>query len=423
MFEKSVLDNGLRVLSAPMPQALSVTVAILLGAGSRHEDDASAGVSHLLEHMCFKGTTRRPTPMEISETIEGVGGLMNASTDYESTRYWCKVARAHLHTAVELLADMVQNSRILVDELEKERQVVLEELAMSNDVPSARVDALISRVMWPDQPLGRDIGGTKESVQLLQRNTLLDYWNQQYTPNNAVLVVAGNVSHDDVIDLAQKNFGDWKPLANRDLVPAQDNQSDPRFEVEYWRSDQAHICLGIKGISSSSPDRYKLGMLNTILGEGMSSRLFVELRERQGLAYEVQSSLMHLKDCGEMIVYAGVAPKNAEKAISGILQELSRLRDDVPVDTLEKSRGLSKGRTLLRMEDTRSVAGWVGGQELLLGEVLTVDEAMRRVDEVTPSDVQEMAQKLFVDSKLNLAVVGPFRGDRAQKRLGNLLKL
>lgn len=423
MYEKSVLPNGLRVLTAAMPHTRSVTIILFIGAGSRYETDTQAGMSHLLEHMCFKGTQRRPTPMAISETIERVGGVMNASTDRELTTYWCRVARQHLPLAADLLADMVCHSLMTAEELEKERPVVVEELAMTDDVPVMRAENLIDEVLWPDQPLGRDVGGTKESVQSIQRDPLLEYWRHQYAPHNAVAVVAGDVQHEEVVRLLEQCLGEWEPRSTSPWFPAQDGQTGPRLKLERRRSDQTHICIGFKGLSSTHPDRYKLDLLNAVLGEGMSSRLFLELRERQGLAYDVHSSVSHLLDCGSMIVYAGVTPSKMEQAVKGILAELARIKEGMTEDDLEKSQEFSKGRLLLRMEDTRSVAGWVGAQELLLGRVLSVDDVMQHIDAVTPEDIQEVAQRLLVRDKLNLAMVGPFRGDRTERRLEALLDL
>ena len=417
MYKKSLLDNGLPVLTSRMPHTRSVSIAVFIRAGSRYESDEIAGVSHFLEHLLFKGTKHWPSARELSEAVEGVGGIINASTDREMTVYWCKVARPHLQRALSVLVDMMLNPLIDPVEVEKEREVVLEELRMSNDYPTSRLDLLIDETLWPSQPMGRDVGGSQESVSNITNEQIRDYTRRQYTPKNAVVAVAGDVSHTEVVELLGEAIKDWPLEEPMEWSPVQDGQQAPRIRVEHRKTDQAHLCIGLPSLPLTHPDRYVLGLMNVILGEGMSSRLFLELREKQGLAYDVHSSINLFRDCGSLTIYCGVEPQKSERAIAYMLEQLSSLQDSIPESELEKARELSKGRMLLRMEDSRSVTMWMGAQETLTGKVRTVDEVVKQLDAVTTADIIRVAGDLIKEEKLNLAVVGPYRSSRPFRHL------
>jgi predicted Zn-dependent peptidase len=402
-----------------MPYAYSVAIAIYVGAGSRYERKEEAGLSHFVEHLCFKGSQKRPTPKDISEAIDSVGGLLNGSTDRELTVYHCKVAAPHFPLALDVLADMVRAPRFDPLEMEKERRVILEELAMIADTPSQLVDLAIDQALWADQPLGWDVAGTEESVKGIDRQMALDYLSRQYVPNNIVVSVAGNIAPRQVEEQMAAFWGDCPPGSPSSWYPATDGHG-PRCALRYKRTEQAHLCLAVRGLSLQHPDRHVLTLLSVILGEGMSSRLFLELRERRGLVYDVHSYVSHFLDTGAFTVYAGMDPAKAVDALKVILNELVRLRDGVGEEELAKAKELTKGRLLLRLEDTRSVAGWLGAQELLLGEVRTPDQILALLEAVTVEDVQRIAQGLLVDDQLHMALVGPFRSDR---RFAPLLKL
>lgn len=420
MHKLTRLDNGLRIVTSSIPNTYSVCVALFVGAGSRYESDAEAGVSHFLEHILFKGSERWPTSRELSEVIEGVGGILNGGTDKELTIYWTKVARLHFPLAVDLLADMLLYPRFRLDDVEKERQVIIEEINMSRDSPSQLVDLLIDEVLWPQQALGRDVGGTRETVGSFTRQDLVNYRARQYLPTNTVISVAGDVEHDEVVERMGRHFASWGKGEPQHLYPAQDNQTSPRIKVENKETEQVNFCLALKGISASHPQRFTLGLLNVILGEGMSSRLFLEIREKRGLAYEVHSYPQFFLDAGSLVVYAGVDPQKVEAAVQAILDELAKLKDPIPESEIVKAREFFKGRMLLRMEDTRSVSGFLGGQLLLSGRILTIDEIIARIDAVTAEDLRDVASKIIVTPKLNMAAVGP-RVNAG--RLEGLLKL
>ncbi|MGB3129656.1 MAG: pitrilysin family protein [Dehalococcoidia bacterium] len=419
MYQRTVLDNGLRIVSSAMPHTRSVCICVFIGTGSRYETPEQAGLSHFMEHLVFKGTARRPTAKEISETIDGIGGILNGGTDKELTVYWVKVARPHFSLALDLLVDMLRNSKFNSVDMKNERKVIIEELNMCMDSPQNRVDMLIDEVMWPAQALGRDVAGSKETVTAIDRKMILDYLPIHYLPSNAVVGVAGDITHDEVVDSVAAVLGDWPDGTPGSWFPADNGQETSRLIAERRKTEQAHLCLAVRGIPRMHPDRFALDLLNLILGEGMSSRLFLEIRERRGLAYEIHSFVSHFHDSGSVNICAGVDPRSVEDTIEAILRELAKLRDDqVPETEITKAKELGKGRLMLRMEDTRSVAGWIGGQELLLGHILTVDEVVSMLDAVTASDLQQVAQKLFLADRLSLALVGPsFKKGHLQKLL------
>jgi len=421
MHQKTTLDNGLRIVTSTMAHTRSVCISIYIGTGSRYELPQQAGISHFIEHLCFKGTERRPTTKEICEAIEGIGGIFNGGTSKEFTSYWAKVARTHFPIALDVLADMLLHSKFDPLEIEKERNVITEEIKRSMDSPQERVDILIDEVIWPDQALGRDVAGSKDTVSAINRQMLSDYLSQQYLPNNTVVSVAGDIDHDQVVESFTRVFADWPQGVRGTWFPAVNNQHAPRLSVETRKTEQAHLCLAVRGLSSTHPDRYISDIINVILGEGMSSRLFLEIRERRGLAYDIHSYLSHLLDSGSVVIYAGVDPKKVKDTISAILNELSLLKEEkVTESELVKAKELAKGRLMLSMEDTRSVSGWMGAQELLTNNIRSVDDVVAIVDAISPEDVQRVAREMFLTSELTLALVGPIRNPN---RLESLLKI
>jgi predicted Zn-dependent peptidase len=346
---------------------------------------------------------------------------MNAGTDRELTVYYAKVARPHFSRAADVLTDMVRNPLIAGEELEKERKVVIEELASIADSPPQLVDVLLDATMWPDQPLGRDVAGSEASVTALTRESTLDYMHRQYVPNNIVVAVAGAIEHDEIVSFMDGALGDWDRGVPSSWFPAVDGQDASRIAVMYKKTEQAHIEIAVHALSNQDPDRFALDLISVILGEGMSSRLFMELREKRALCYDVHSYASHYLDTGSSAVYAGVDPKKAVEATGALVEELAKMRaDGVTEDELRKAKELSKGRLLLRMEDTRSVSGWLGGQEMLNGEIRSPDEVVALIEAVQVDDVKRIAAKLLDERKLTMALVGPFR---SETKFARLLKL
>ena len=387
-------------------------MAIMFKVGSRYESDREAGVSHFLEHMFFKGSARYGGAKQIAEAIEGVGGVLNAATDKELTMYWARVPKTKAKLAIDVLGDMLFEPLLDPTELEKERLVVLEELRMYQDSPQEYVHSLFEQISWPNHPLGRDVAGTEASVRALTRDDLIRYLDEHYLLRSLVVTIAGPVTHDGAVELIEpylKIRGNG--AAPPKFLPAGANGSKPSVLLKAKKTEQAHLCLGVRAPSYMERDRHVIDILNCVLGEGMSSRLFLEVREKLGLAYDVHSYVNKMFDTGVLGVYAGTEPRQAARAVGAIVGQLRRLCEE-PVDAAEltKAKEFYKGRLLLQMESTNSVATWYGGQEALIGRIQDVDETVAEIDAVTADDLQGKARQLF-GQPIQLAVIGPFRSE------------
>jgi predicted Zn-dependent peptidase len=417
LYQKTTLDNGLRIITSHMPHTHSVCIAMFINIGSRYESDNEAGTSHFIEHLLFRGTQRRPTPRDISEAIEGVGGVLNGATDKELTFYWCKVSEDHFVDAADVLADMLRNSSFNPEDIEKERHVIIEEINMCKDSPSQQVSLLIDQLLWPQHPLGRDIAGTKETMGAIDRPKLLSYFDARYTPESTVITVTGNIRHQEVIEVIGRLLGNWSNHSPRSNFQAYSEVPGERLLIEKRDTEQAHLCLALPGISILDPQRFSLDLLNVILGEGMSSRLFSEIRDKMGLAYSITSYVDHFLDTGSLTVSASVDPSNLDKAVTAVLTQLELLKDGIPESEMHKAREISKGRLLLRMEDSRNVAGWLGGQEVLIESILTLDEVISIINSISADQLRRIAQQLIVADHCKLAVVGPVSETSTLKEL------
>jgi predicted Zn-dependent peptidase len=414
---KAVLGNGLRVITSVMPYSHSVCVVILVGTGSCYERKEQAGISHFAEHLFFKGTQRRPTFKEITQAIEGVGGIINAGTDKEITIFWCKVASPHFSLALDVLSDIVLNARLDEKEMEQERRVIVEEINMNLDIPQQRINALIDELLWPEQPLGREVIGYKETVSTITRKQLLDYVASRYMPNNTVVSIAGNIQHEQALAQVEALFHEWPVGQLTAGYAVSDSQDEPRFCVEPKDIEQAHLCLAAHGFCHLHPRRFVLDLLNTVLGGGMSSRLFTEIRERKALAYDIHSYTEHFIDSGSFAVYAGVDPNKAETTLEAILEEIGNIKQGVSADELTRAKELSKGRLYLRLEDSRNVALWYGSQELLLRQTMTIEDVIAIVDAIAIDELTDVAGEILNDSGFSLAVTGPIKEDGPLRRL------
>lgn len=400
---------------APMPERLSASLVFMFGGGSRLEDDRLAGVSHFIEHLFFKGTRRRPTSKEIADAIEGVGGFINASTDKELTAYWTRVPAEHLQLGLDVLSDIVSNSKLAPDDVERERMVILEELKMYQDQPQDYALNLLEEAIWPGHPLGRDIAGTEESVARLTRDDILEYADAHYRLPNLVIGVAGAMDENETLAAVSSRLTlppepDGMPTSE---APAP--LDGPHVLLRRKRTEQAHICLGVRAFSYVHPDRYALDLLNTVLGEGMSSRLFLNIRERRGLAYDVHSFTQKHRDTGHLGVYLGVDPKKAAEAIRAVIAEMDELCDhDLAHEELQRAKEFTKGRMRLDLETTNGVAFWLTYQELLMGEIRSIEDELSLVDAVTASDVRRVANSVL-RSPIQMAVIGPFTRETAFK--------
>ena len=418
MYRKTVLPNGLRLLSQEMPHTLSVSICFFVGTGSRYETEPLSGISHFIEHVLFRGTEKRPTSRSISESIEGIGGILNGGTDRETTVYWAKAPRDHFVSTLDTLSDMLLNSKFDPSDIEKERQVIVEEIHMSEDQPDAKACQLIDTILWPDHPLGRDIAGTEKSVAAITRGDMREYMAQHYLPENTVIAIAGGVAQKDIVSAIKDKLGDWQPGSNKSPSFSPFTGADgKRFVVEKRDIEQDHFLLALPALSISDSRRYTESLLNVILGEGMSSRLFSEIRDKMGLAYAIHSYAEFLKDTGALTVAASVDPDNLMKALEAVIKELNLLKTTLTAQELAKAKELSKGRLALRLEDSRHVASWLGGQEILSGEVLTPEDVIKRIDAVTLTDLKDLADELIHEDKMRLSLVGPVTDEKPFKDL------
>ena len=398
---------------SPMPERLSASVVFMFGGGSRLEDDRLAGVSHFIEHLLFKGTRRRPSSKEIADAIEGVGGFINASTDKELTAYWTRVPAEHLELGLDVLSDIVSNSKLAPDDVERERMVILEELKMYQDQPQDYVLNLLEEVMWPGHPLGRDIAGTEQSVARLTRDDILEYADAHYRLPNLVIGAAGAIDERETLAAVSSRLT-LPADANGLMTPeAPSPLREPHVVLRRRRTEQAHICLGVRTHGYLHPDRYALDLLNTVLGEGMSSRLFLHIRERLGLAYDVHSFTQKHRDTGHLGVYLGVDPKKAFEAIKAVIAEMNTLcEQDLTDEELLRAKEFTKGRLRLDLETTNGVAFWLTYQELLLGGIRSIEEELSLVDAITAEDVRRVANAVLREP-IQMAVIGPFTRDSA----------
>jgi predicted Zn-dependent peptidase len=406
-YKKVVLDNGLRLVTCRMPHTRSVSVVYFVMTGSCYEKEREAGISHFIEHMCFKGTKKRPEARQISEAIEGVGGILNGGTDRETTTYWCKMASEHFELAVDVLTDLLRNPLFRAEDVEKERGVIIEEINMSMDSPQQRVCMLYDAMMWPGRPLGRDVAGSRETVTSITGQAMQEYMERNYGAGNILVSVAGDIKSGEVEDVINLAMG-GHPWGRRPrFIKSKSGQAEARSCFERRKTEQVNLILGVEGLSMFDPDRFKVDLLSMLLGEGMSSRLFTEIREKQGLAYDIHSYVEHHRDTGVFSVQAALEPRNTEKAVAAILGELAAVIKDISEEELSKAREMARGRLLLSMENSRNVAGWYGAQEALTGKILTVDDVMDIVGNITQEDISRVAGNIFREAKLNLAAVGP----------------
>jgi predicted Zn-dependent peptidase len=407
VFERQTLSNGLRVLTAPMPQAQSVSCFVMLAAGSRYETPETNGIAHFAEHMFFKGTERRPTARDIAGEIDSIGGEFNAFTGKEYTGYYVRCAAETRDTALDVLVDMLRNSRFDADEIEREKGVIIEEMNMYFDTPRDFIGGVYESLLYGDQPLGWDIIGRKETVRGATRETFLDYTGAWYRPNRMVVGVGGQLG-DGLQEKLEQLLGDLEPGETGAPEPVRPNGAG-RVKVFTKQSDQAHVILGVPSYPLEHPDRYALQLLSTVLGGGMSSRLFTEVRERRGLAYYVFGLNHSYTDAGSLYAQAGVDINRIDEAVSTIVGELRGIAaESVPADELEKARSFAKGRFVLQLESPQGLILFGLRREVLEGRALDLDEVLEGLNAVTAEDVQRVAQDLVADETLRLAVIGPF---------------
>jgi predicted Zn-dependent peptidase len=407
-FEKTTLDNGLRVVTASMPHAKSVACFVMLAAGSRYETRDTNGIAHFAEHMFFKGTERRPTARQIAGEIDAIGGEFNAFTSKEYTGYYVKCAAEHRDVALDVLVDMLRHSRFDPEEIEREKGVIVEEMNMYYDTPRDYVDGVYDELLYGDTPLGWDIIGRKETVRAAQRETFIDYLERWYKAPRWVAGVSGALG-DGLLESLQELLGDVQDGSTGDPPAAEWRQDGPQVKLHTKQSDQAHMRVGVHSYPLDHPDRYALGLLATALGGGMSSRLFTEVRERRGLAYYVYAHQQGYTDTGTLYSQAGVDINRIDDAVQTVVGEFRRIAaEPIEPDELEKARNFAKGRLVLSLEDPKGMILFGLRNEVLEGTLREPDEVVAGIDAVTIEDVQRVAQDVIREDRLNFALIGPF---------------
>lgn len=401
------LPSGVRVITVPMTERESAAVAIWVKVGARHESKKLSGTSHFLEHMLFKGTAKR-NARRIKQEIEGVGGVLNAFTGEESTCYFSKLLVRHFPKALDVLSDMVNHATLPPKELEKERTVILEEIKMYKDLPSHHVHDVMSELLWPDHPLGRPISGTEETVGGLSREEIIGYKHQFYHPKNIVVSVSGSIDTQEVMEQVGKYFSQRSSLRPSVMTPVNQHQRSPHTRFLEKASEQTHFVISLHALSRFHSKRYHLGLLNVILGSNMSSRLFEEVREKRGLAYEIRSGTSFYHDTGLLSISAGVEKSKAPMAVNVILRELEKLsRKPVTAGELRRAKDFFMSQLYMAIEDTLEHLLWVGERVLDSGEPPDHDKIKRLIEAVTAQDIREMARRIFVNKGLNFALIGP----------------
>ncbi|MEA3329057.1 MAG: pitrilysin family protein [Candidatus Omnitrophota bacterium] len=407
MYEITRLDSGLRIATHRIKGMNSAAVGVWVATGSRYEREAISGISHFIEHLLFKGTSKR-SAKAIKTSIEGKGGSLNGFTSEEVTCFLCKVLLKDLRAGIDVLSDMVVGSLLNKDDIEKERTVICEEIKMYLDLPSHYVSELLNELLWPSQPLGRLISGTVDTVGNIKRADIVKYLKSHYVPNNVIVAVVADLPHQDILGWSEK-YLTLDPLKKHfRFQPAKENQTRPQLKFHRQETKQVHLALGCHSFSRFHPDRYALGLLNVILGANMSSRLYETVREKRGLAYDIASHLRRHQDTGVFSVNMGVEKAKATKALKLVLAELNKIsQNPVKDNEIKRAKHFFKGQLLIGLEDSLNHMLWMGEKLLTGGRIPDISEVVKKIDMVTKKDIKRVAGKLFTNRNINLAVIGP----------------
>ena len=421
MLKKTTLKNGLRIITVPMRSTKAVTVLVLVGTGSKYEKKEESGISHFLEHMFFKGTKKRPSTLKIAETLDRVGGVYNAFTGKEYTGYWAKVNSKHLNLALDWVSDILLNSKIGEKEIERERGVIIEEINMYLDNPQSYIGDLFEKLLYGNKPAGRLIIGKREIIRKFKRKDFLNYLNNHYSAKNTVICLAGKIDGEKTLKKAKEYFKKISVLEPGEKPEVIEKQKKPQVLVHFKKTDQTHLVLGVRSVDLFSPSRYSQAILTTILGGNMSSRLFLAIREKEGLAYYIKTGSQAFTDTGYLATFAGVDNKRVERAISLILKEYKNLKEkEVKESELQKAKDYLRGTLTLALESSDALVSFYGIRELLEHKILTIEQVFAKIDDVTTQDVQKLANEIFQPEKLNLALIGPFK---KKEKFEKLLKI
>lgn len=414
---KKTLKNGLRILTVPMKDSPAVTMLVMVEAGSKYETKDINGLSHFLEHMCFKGTKKRPTASEISRELDSIGAQYNAFTSQEYTGYWVKVHPKHLPKILDLLSDMYLNPIFDPKEIEKEKGVIVEEINMYEDMPQRHIHDVFMDLMYGDQPAGWNIAGTRELVKSMTQKHFIDYRAKHYVAKGTIVAVSGNFNEKKLVKDIEKAFAAISTAKKHSKEKVKESQSEPKLFIKDKKTDQTHLILGVRTFDIFHKDNAKLHVLNGVLGAGMSSRLFQKLRDEMGVGYYVRSGSDEYTDHGYLAVATGVDKSRVIEVVKAILNELKRLAtEDVPAHELAKAKELLIGNMYLDLETSDSLAQFYGLQEVLKGSTETPAEMVKKIEKVTARDVRELAKKIFQNKSLNMAVIGEIADKNALKQ-------
>ncbi len=419
IYTKKVLPNGLTVLMVPIETAASVTMSIFVKAGSRYEEDRINGISHFLEHLHFKGTKNYPSAKKLSEAVDSVGGEFNANTGKEHTQYYIRAAYEHMDLVLDVLTDMLQRPLMDPKEMEREKGVIIEEINMYKDYPPSHVESLFEDLLWPKCALGKDIAGTPAIIRSLTIKDIKAYREKFYQPGNMIIAISGQFDQKKFEDYIQKHWAKLPSKKFGDYRPVVFQQDKPRMVLQTKATEQAHMIVGFKGYHYRHRNNYPLRLLSAVLGGGMSSRLFLRVRERLGLAYYVSSSFNNYLDSGNFVIQSGLKVDSAPKALDVLLEELRKVKNDgVKPAELAKAKEYIKGKIALAMEDPHDKLEWYLGQEAFRGRIKTIKQTFQDLDSITLDDVKRVANDIIRNECLNLAIIGPFK-DKAifEKRL------
>ncbi len=412
------LNSGLRLVCIPMPSTMTATVLVLVGTGSKYETKDINGISHFLEHMMFKGTTKRPDKLQIARELEGIGANFNAFTGKEYTGYYAKASASKLDIISDVVFDIFLNSRLAAEDIDIERGVIIEEINMYQDLPQRYVGELYEKLLYGDQPAGWEIAGEKNIIKSLKREQFVNYFNSHYVSSNTVVVVAGNINPDE---FRKKTEGYFKNIRRADKVaklPVVESQSSPQALVHYKKTDQSHFIIGFRGYNMFNEKRYAADVLALVLGGGMSSRLFQEVRDKRGLAYYVNASQDNYTDSGIFAASAGVNNDKADEAIKVIMDEFAKIKDaGITSKELQHAKDQIEGSLAISLENSKSVAQTYAWPVLFENKVLTPEEELAKIKKVTLSDIMEVSSDIFTEKKINLALIGPFKRDENFKSL------
>jgi predicted Zn-dependent peptidase len=420
-YKKTTFKNGLRVLTVPMQGTQTAAVIIMVGVGSRFENEKEAGLSHFIEHMMFKGTEKRPNTKIISEELDAIGGEYNAFTAKDKTAYYAKVDSKHFATAVDVMCDIYLNSKIEQVEIDRERGTILQELSMYEDNPQRSVGDEFEKLLYKKDPMGRDVIGYAKTIKKVQRQDFLDYIKRFYHAGDTVVCVAGKFDEKKVLAQLAKHFEKFPKKGKKSLKKVEEKQVRPELHIKFKKTDQTHLICGVRAYHQNHKDRYALGLMAVILGGNMSSRMFLEIRERLGLAYFVHTSVDTYQDCGYLATQAGVEHGNLKKTVKEMLKQYKLIAEEVVDEKeLQKAKDYIKGKAVMGFEASDDVAMFFIDQEMHKESILTPEQVFEKIDKVTTKDIQRVAKDIFQNKKLNLAIVGPHKNNAEIKKMLNI---